>query len=202
MGRVFGRGLEQAGEHRGLRDGHVLDGFAKIELRRRLHAESSPAHVDAVKVELQDVPFRQVVLEPEGEKGFIDFARDRALVGEKQVLGELLRNRGAALHHAGGLCVHRQRARRSDYVDAKVLIKPSVFRREDSLDQMGRILLQRHGVVMSDAAVADLGPIAIEKCDGEVGALEPVVLARQAKRRKGEGQSDKSDGETQRQCLT
>ena len=40
-----------------------------------------------------------ISLQPQGEEGLLDLAFDRALVGQEQVLGQLLRQRRAALHH-------------------------------------------------------------------------------------------------------
>jgi hypothetical protein len=51
-----------------------------------------------------------MVLEPQREVGFLDLARDRAFVGEEEVLGELLGDRGAALDDAAGMGVDRQSA--------------------------------------------------------------------------------------------
>ena len=58
--RVFGRRLEQAGQHRRLGQVEVLDALAEIEIGRRLDAEGAAAHIGAVEIELQDFLLRQV----------------------------------------------------------------------------------------------------------------------------------------------
>ena len=63
--RIFGRRLEQAGEHRGLGEVDVPDRLAEIELGRRRDAERAAAHIGAVEIELQDFLLGQIGLQPE-----------------------------------------------------------------------------------------------------------------------------------------
>ena len=58
-----------------------------------------------------------------------------------------------------------QGAGRADEVDAEVLEEAPVLGGERGLDQMVGDLLQRHGVVVQDAALADLVAVAIEEFD-------------------------------------
>src|SRR5262249_57075444 len=102
MRRELGRRLEQAGEHRGLGEVHVPRRLAEIELCRRINPERSPAHIGAVEIELEDLILGEPRLEPQGEERLLYLALDRALITQEQVLGELLGDRGAALHHAAG----------------------------------------------------------------------------------------------------
>ena len=80
-------------------------------------------------------------LEPEREKGFLDLALDRALVGEEEVLGQLLRDRGAALHDAAAARIDGRAARqRADRVDAAMLEEAAVLGREHGLDEVIRAI--------------------------------------------------------------
>jgi hypothetical protein len=81
VGRIFGRRLEQAGEHRGFGEIDVARRLVEIIARRRVHAEGAAAHVGAVEIETEDLLLGQMMLEPQREIGFVDLARDRALVG-------------------------------------------------------------------------------------------------------------------------
>src|SRR5260370_1056932 len=76
--------------------------FAEIILRGGIDAERAAAHVGAVEIELEDLVFRQPGLQPDRQKCLLDLAFDGAFVAEEQVLGELLRDRGATLHDAAG----------------------------------------------------------------------------------------------------
>ena len=88
--RVFGRRLEQAGEHRGFGEIDVARRLVEVEMRGAVDAEGAAAHIGAVEIELQDLVLGQPRLQPDREEGFLDLALDGALVGEEQVLGQLL----------------------------------------------------------------------------------------------------------------
>ena len=131
-----------------------------------------------------------MMLEPEREIGFLDLARDRALVGEEQVLGELLGDRGAALAHAARGGVDRQRAQSADHVDAEMAEETAVLGRQHGLDEMVGQFLERDRVVVLDAAPADFDAVAIEEGDGEIAALEPVLVGGFAIGGQREGDDD------------
>ena len=153
--RKAGRRLEQAGEHRGFGEVHVARRLGEVILRRRIHAERAAAHVGAVEIELQDLVLGQPRLEPDREEGFLHLALDGAFVVQEQVLGELLRDRRAALHHAAGARIGDQRARECRRIDAEMLVEAPVLRREHCLDQMVGKLVERNRVVVPDSARAD-----------------------------------------------
>jgi hypothetical protein len=199
VGRIFGRRLEQTREHRRFGQRHLLDRFAEVEFRRRLDAEGAAAHIDPVEVELENLPFGEMVLQPKRQKSLVDFAHDRALVGKEQVFGELLGDRGAALHDAGRTRVHAERARGSDHVYAEMLVKAPILRREHGLDQIVRIFLQWHGVVVLDAAGAHERSVTIVKSHREIRAFQPVFLVDELKGRYRERQRDDRAAERHRQ---
>ena len=94
---------------------HVL---AEIEFRRRLNAECAAAHIGAIEIELQDLAFGQMDSSQTARKASLILRSKRTLVRQKQVLRQLLRDRRAALHHAGRARIDGQRAQRADDVDA------------------------------------------------------------------------------------
>ena len=187
MRRVAGRGLVEAGEHRGFGEVEIGDLLAEIELGGRRGAEIAATHICTVEIELQDVVLGEVRLQPEREEGFLDLAVDGALVGKEEVLGELLRDRRTTLDDVVGAEVLEQRPRRTDDVDAEMRIEAAVLGGERRLDQAVRHLLQRHRIGMAHAALADLGAVAIEKGDGIVLLGHPVA-ARRVEGRQREGQ--------------
>ena len=140
-------------------------------------------------------------LEPQREVGFLDLALDRALVGEEDVLGELLRDRRPALHHPGGAGVDGERAQRADHVDAEMAEEAPVLGREHRLDEMVRQFLERHGFVAVDAALADLDAVAVLKRHREIAARQPVLVRRLAEGGEGQGESDQKAREPERQRL-
>ena len=141
------------------------------------------------------------MFEPEREIGFLDLARDRALVGQEQVLGELLGDRRAALHDAAGVRVDGERAQRADHVDAEMVEEAAVLGRQHRLDEMIGQFVERDGVVVLDAAPADLDAVAVEESDREILALQPVLVAGLAKGGLGERQHDERADQAEIQAL-
>ena len=113
--------------------------------------------------------------EPDREIGFLDLALKRALVCQKQIFRQLLRDRRAALHHGGRARIDSQRTERADDVDAPMLVEAAIFGGEHCLDEIFRQLIERDVIVVPDAAAADLVAIAIEEGDGEILLLQPIV---------------------------
>ena len=174
--RELGRRLEHAGQHRGFGQVHVARGLVEIELRRGVDAERAAAEIGAVEIELQDLVLGQPRFQPQREERLLDLALDGALVGEEQVLGELLGDRGAALADAAGLGVGDERARGAGQVDAEMLVEAAVFGGERRLDQRVGEIRQRNGIVVLDAAAADFVAVAVEERHRELGLLQPVVV--------------------------
>ena len=181
--RVFGRRLEQAGEHRGFREIDVAHRLVEVEMRRAVDAEGAAAHIGAVEIELQDLVLGEPRLQPDREERLVDLALDGALVGQEQVLRQLLGDRGAALAHAAGLRVGHQRAHGAGDVDAEMVVEAAVFGRQRRLDQIVRKILQRDRIVVLDAAAADRIAVAVEEGHREIGFLQPVFVGGFAKRR-------------------
>ena len=84
--------------------------------------------------------------------------------------------RRAALHHLVGARVLEQGARGADDVDAEVLEEAAVLGGERGLDQVVGDLLERHGVVVQDAALADLGAVAVEELDRVLAGVDLVLV--------------------------
>ena len=197
----FARRLEQSGEHRRLGQRHVAHRFAEIVFRRRVDAESAAAQIGAVEIKLEDFVLAQMGLEPQRQERLVDFALDGALVAEEQILGELLGDGRAALHHAAGLRVGHQRAERAVKVDAEMLVEAAVFGRQRRLDQIVGHFVERHRIVVLDAAVADLVAVAVEKRHREIGFLQPVFVRGLAHRRDAERQHEEQAAGAERRHL-
>ena len=115
----------------------------KVE-KRSQYSRSAAAEIGAVEVEFEDLGLGQPHLQPQRQKRLLDLALDGALVRQEQVLGELLGDRGAALHHAAGARIGEHRARRPGKVDAEMLEEAAIFRCEHRLDQMVGELIKRY----------------------------------------------------------
>ena len=188
-GKARGR-LEQAGDQRGLRQVDVAHRLGEVELGGGLHAEGAAAEIGAVEIELQDLALGEARFEQEGEEHLLELARERALRGQEQVLGQLLADGRAALHHLVGARVLEQRAGGADEVDAEMLEEAAILGGERGLDEVIGDLLERHRVVVQDAALADLGAVAVEEFHGELAGVD-LVLVELVDR--GDGQDEEHD---------
>ncbi len=139
-------------------------------------------------------------LEQEGEIGLLDLALDRTLRRQEQVLGELLGQGRAALHNLVGLRVGDQGARRAEKVDAEVLEEAPVLGRQRRLDQVVGQVLERNGIIVVHAALADLGAVAIEELDA-VLAGRNLVLVELGQRRNGKRVHDEQAACAKCECL-
>ena len=192
--RVFRGCLEQPGEHRGLGQVQVLDRLAEVEVGSCRDAERAAAHIGAVEIELQDLLLGQVAFQPDGEEGFLDLALDGALVGQEQVLGELLGEARTALDHRVGAQILAHGAHQAEEVDAVMLEESAVLGRQHGLDEMIGHIVNRHGFALDDAALADLVALAVEEGDGEIVLGAPVggglLEGRQCQRQHYDGADD------------
>ena len=170
MRGIFRRRLEQASHHRAFGHRDLAHRVAEVELRCSLNAECTATHIGAIEIHFQDFALREPALQQERQKDFLDLALDRSLRRQEQVFGELLRQRRAALHNFIGLDVGHQGARRAQQIDAEVVEEAAVFSRERRVDQYVWNFVQRHAVIVQDAALAKLIAVLIEKFDRELAS--------------------------------
>ncbi len=196
--REFGRCLEQAGEHRRFRQRHVAHRFAEVVLGRGVHAKCAAAEIGAIEIKLENLLLAQVRFQPERKKCLVDLALIGTLVGQKQVLRELLGDGRPALNHAAGLGIGHKGAEGALEIDAEVLEETPVLGCEHRLDQVIGKLVERHRVVMLDAAAADFIAVAVEKRHREIGLFQPVAVGRLAEGRHAERHHEKQAACAQR----
>ena len=179
----------------------VAHRFAEIELRGGLHAEGAAAEIGAIEIKPQDLSLGQPEFEPDGEIGLLDLALQRALVGEEDIFGELLRDassRPAPRSSARALTVSARNVpitstpkwskNRRSSVASTASIRFSGSSSKDTKS------------IMLDAAPADLLAVAVEKRDREILLLQPVVRGL-LKRRNREGERDEAAADAERQRL-
>ena len=194
LGASLRRRLHQPGEHRGLRQRHETRALAEIFLRRRLDPIGARAEIDAVQIEFEDLVLRVAALEPEREDRLLDLARQRALLGQEQVLGELLGQRRAALDAAAAGHVAQKRARHADRIDAVMVVKPPVLDGHERLGQIGRQVDEPDRRAARVAAIGDERAVIGE--DGDIGRplghrelIDRRQLARVIGEKAGRGRS-------------
>jgi hypothetical protein len=160
------RRFDEAGEHRGLADRHLLRRLAEIALCRGLDAIGAGPEIDAVQIQFQDLALGIFALQPQRELGLLQLARQRALLGQEEVLGELLGQGRAALRHAAMQDVGDECAGDADRIDAPVLVEAAVLDGDEGLGQIGRQILQRDIGAGHLAALGQHGAVDTDDVDG------------------------------------
>ena len=154
--RVVRRRLQHAGQRRRLRQRHVARRPAEIAVRRGVHAIGAGAEIDPVEIEREDLLLRQAHLQPHGQDHLLHLALEGALRLEEQVLGELLGDGRAALHHAAGREDWSSAARaRPIGIDAEMPVEAAVLDGDHRLRQVGRHLVERQALAGRIAVVGD-----------------------------------------------
>ena len=132
-------------------------------MRGGFDAVSAGAEIDPVEVEFENLRFGMLALEPEREFDLLQFPLQGALLRQKQILGELLGQRRAALRDAAMQHVCDRRAQNSQGIDPVMRIEPAVLDGDEGFRQIGRQFLQR------DIGAGHFAPrrqhAAIETCD-------------------------------------
>lgn len=125
--RVARGRLEQSGQKRGLAHRQILGTLVEIPLRGRFDAIGPAAEIDAVQIQGEDLFLGEFQLQPDGQHQFLHLAAHILIRRQEQVLGQLLGQGRAALHHPLGPHIGDQGPSHADGVEAGVIIKPLVL---------------------------------------------------------------------------
>ena len=179
---VVRRPLGQDREIGELRQRKVVELLVKIGVARGLDAERVAAQRDLIEIQLQDLRLRQRVLDPISEDRLLQLARRRIFVADQQVLGDLLRNRRAALGpppraELAGIIDHR--AGEAGVIDPVMLEKGLVLGSQEGAHQQRRIL----GVAQFDAAFTRIGLNGYTIDPPHVGRQRRLVALERVDRR-------------------
>ena len=160
------RATARSGEARGLRRDGALGSPASIaachSVSRRAGtpknsraAASTPigagAEIDAVQVDLQQLVLGEAPLQPERQQRLLHLAAGGALRRQEQVLGELLGDGGAALHHRPRPPIRPGGAADADRVEAEMAPEAAVLHRQQRGGQVGRQVAQPHQLAIEVA---------------------------------------------------
>ena len=161
--RVFRGRLQDAREHGCFRQRQRTCRLVEIAAGGSLDTVGAATEIDAVEIELENVLFRQAHLEPDGEQQLLELAPQGALGREKQVLGQLLGERRAALHVAAGAQVGEACPEQADGVEPPVIEEAAILGCNNCLDDVLRQQIERHELVVlptfgQHAAIAGQDP--------------------------------------------
>ena len=128
----------------------LIDVLVEIGAARRLHAESAAAERDFVQIQLENLFLGQRILDTHRKDRLAHLAAIAELIGEQQVLRDLLGDRRGADRAAAVAEVRDDRADDARIVDAAVAEKGLVLGREEGAHQKLRIF----AIFKLDAAFA------------------------------------------------
>ena len=102
-------------------------------LRHRLDAVDVAAEINAIEVQLENLLFRQALLDHQREDRFLALAEPvAARGGEKQRARELLRQRAAAFFESAGPHVADDGPADGNGIDADMRVESMIFDRDDA----------------------------------------------------------------------
>jgi hypothetical protein len=151
--------FQQARQKGGFRQAHVPRRLAEIAPRRRFHAVGAGAEVDAVEIHLEDLVFRVLPFDPEGEQRLLHLALDGAIRLQIEILDQLLRDRRAALRNVAGDQVAESGPRQADRIHAPMRIEPPVLDGDDCPWDVRRHFAQRERLAARRAAIGEQAAI-------------------------------------------
>src|SRR5581483_10068451 len=117
-------------------------------LRHRLDAVDAGAEVDAIEIQLEDLRLGQLRFHQDGDRRFLRLAPVRFDVGEEEGPRKLLRQRAAAFDASAIANVTNYRPAEADRIDARVVIEPPVFDRDDGVLKVLGNLRERNIVAL------------------------------------------------------
>ena len=134
---------------------HFARRFSKISARSRLRPVQTAAEINPVQVQLHDLLFAEMLLDPAREKNLEQFAAERSFLERKTVARQLLRDRARSLPDMARSHVLQRRAHNPEQIVTAVLIKLVVLDRDDGVDEIARQLFVGNGLAVLDVNLTE-----------------------------------------------
>ena len=128
----------QRGEVRGFERRERGDFLAEIYTRRLSHAANSWAQLDDIKIEFKHPIFAEELVQAPSQDGLFQLPGDRPLVGEEEILGELLRDGAGAASECPVFQILSQGVANHVEVEAFVVEEFGILGREEGRRQVPR----------------------------------------------------------------
>src|SRR4029077_3904879 len=171
----------------------------KVALPRPFDAVGAGAEIDAVEIKLENLRLAEFVLKPERERQLLQLARNRALLGQEQILGELLGNGRAALRRATPEHVVDDGAHDPPRIDAVMRMEAPVLDRDERLGHVVRQFAQRYRGAAHVAARRERRPVEPEDKDRRRSLGNFERLDRRQMNPDPDEDADSTDGRPQRE---
>src|SRR5205807_3935158 len=118
--------------------------LAKVGLRGCFNAVTAGAEINPVHIKLEDLLFREFVLDPKRDHRFEQLATDVAAAERETVAGELLGNAARTFLGRAGQNIADERAENPAPINAGMLIKTRIFARQERIDEKRRNFIERN----------------------------------------------------------
>ena len=155
---VAGRGLDQSGEHRRLRQRQLGNALVEIEARCCRHPVGTSSKVDPVEIACENLILPEAMVQPDGSESLPDLAVEAAFIADDLKLGQLLGDRTAAFDNPARTPVRVDGPGDTPRIYCPMRIEPPVFNAQNRLDEhFGKILAR--DVVCEGADAPDRLPV-------------------------------------------
>ena len=109
--------------------------LAEISLGRRFNAVAAGAKINAVHIEFENLLLGEIMLDSKRNHCLEQLSAQIAAAERQAIAGELLGNAAGAFLGRSGQDVAHQRPKNAVPIDARMLIEPGVFTREQRIDE-------------------------------------------------------------------
>ncbi len=149
--------------------------LAEEFLRRRLDPEHAGAKIDAVEIEGENLVLAVARLQIDRQNRFLDFAVIGAAGGEEQVLGQLLRQGRAALHHMAGRHVAHAGPYQPHRIDAEMFAETPVLDGDEGVGDVSRKGGDFYHGALHQAAAGDQASAIVQNGDVARGPCDQKI---------------------------
>ncbi len=143
----------------------------------RIDAIGAGAKIDPVEIQLQDLILGVAGLQPQGEHHLLHLAADGALMGQEQVLGELLGQGRAALDHSAAHKIGDHGPQQIYEIYAEMTSEPTVLDGDDRVRQIFGKLIDMKRFSAGLAAIGDQPPLGGNDLDVRRTGRNLTVIA-------------------------
>ena len=185
--RERGRGSGEPRDKRALGEVQCFGGPSEQVPRHRFDAVDACAEIDAVEIELENLPLGQLRVDHQREGGLADLAAVRLLVRQEQRAGELLRERAAPFDRARRTEIAVDRAAERNRIDARVNEEAVILDGDERVLEVGRDVGKRHvlPVLVHPKPPAAVGREEPRVADAEAELMNGPCLTKGPRQRHG-----------------
>ena len=162
---VTGGSLDAAGDNGGFGQAQFIGMLAEEFFRRGFNAVNPGAEINPVEIQSENLILAVLPLHLQRQHGFLHLAVESAAGAQEEIFGQLLRERGTALHHTAALHVLKGGAHQPDGIDAPMRPEAAVFYGDEGVGDIVRQIFNPHDPALGQAAPRDQAVANIQNGD-------------------------------------